>query len=222
MIVAIDGPAASGKSTVAKALATRIGMHYLDTGAMYRSIALAALEQGVPLHDEPAMGELARGVRIDFAYGEDASIATTVLLDGVDVSAEIRTPRIDEAVSAAARTPEVRAAMVARQREIASCADTVMEGRDIGTVVFPDADVKVFLTASADERARRRHVELAERGDDTAADRVREGMERRDLADSSRKTAPLKPADDAIRLDTTGMSIDDVVDAIAAFVADAR
>ncbi|MDA3935362.1 MAG: (d)CMP kinase [Actinomycetota bacterium] len=222
MIVAIDGPAASGKSTVAKTLATRIGMHYLDTGAMYRSVALEALARGISLDDESAMGELARSVRIDFAYEGDAAIATTVMLNGRDVSADIRTPRIDDAVSVAARNKAVRSAMVKRQREIASTSDTVMEGRDIGTVVFPDADVKVFLTASADERARRRHVELSERGVETAADRVREGLVNRDHADSSRETAPLRPAEDAIQLDTTGMTIHDVVAAIAALVDDAR
>ncbi len=222
MIVAIDGPAASGKSTVARALASRLGMHYLDTGAMYRSVALAALNSEISIEDEASIENLAQRVVIEFAYEDGASIPTRVLLDGTDVSSEIRTPAIDEAVSAVARMPVVREAMVNRQREIAAQADTVMEGRDIGTVVFPGADVKVFLTASSEERARRRQAELADRGHDSQADRVREGMERRDHADSSRKTAPLRAAEDAVRVDTTGLTAEQVVDLIEELVEAAR
>ena len=219
MIVAIDGPAASGKSTVARALARRLGAHYLDTGAMYRAVALAALREEISLDDEDSVAALAGAVTIQFLHAAGSPIPTAVLLDGADVTVAIRTPAIDEAVSAVARMPGVRAAMVAQQRRIADCADTiVLEGRDIGTVVFPDAEVKVFLTASPDERARRRHAEMTERGHAVKEDVVRDGLERRDHADSSRQAAPLSVALDAVELDTTGLTVDEVVDAVAALV----
>jgi len=219
VIVAIDGPAASGKSTVARALARRLGAHYLDTGAMYRAVAVAALRENVPLDDEAAVARLAGGVTIEFVHAAGSPIPTAVLLDGADVTAAIRTPAVDEAVSAVARMPGVRGAMVAQQRRIAEAAEViVLEGRDIGTVVFPDAEVKVFLTASPGERARRRHAEMAERGHAVGEEVVRDGLERRDHADSSREAAPLSVAPDAIELDTTGLTVDEVVDAVAALV----
>jgi cytidylate kinase len=223
VIVAIDGPAASGKSTVARALARRLDAHYLDTGAMYRAVAVAAHRESIALDDEDSVSMLARTVTIEFVHASGSPIPTAVLLDGEDVTAAIRTPEIDEAVSAVARMPGVRAAMVTQQRRIAEGAEViVLEGRDIGTVVFPDAEVKVFLTASADERARRRHAEMAERGHAVEADVVRDGLQRRDHADSSREAAPLSVAPDAIELDTTGLSIDDVVDAVATLVERSR
>ncbi len=216
MIIAIDGPAASGKSTVAKALAARLGAHYLDTGAMYRAVALAALLRGVPLSAEDAVADLARKVRIDFVHQPDDPIPSAVLLDDEDVTYAIRTPAVDDAVSAVARMQEVRSAMVAQQRAVADTAALlVAEGRDIGTVVFPDAEMKVFLTASADERARRRHNEMETLGHEMAQSEVLDGIERRDQADSSRESAPLTPAADADIVDTTNLGIEQVVDKIA-------
>jgi len=217
VIIAIDGPAASGKSTIAKKLAGRLGAHYLDTGAMYRTVALAALRRGVPLTDENAVAELARRSRIEFLHESGTPTPRAVLLDGEDVTFEIRTPAVDDAVSAVAGMPGVRAAMVPQQRAVAATGHLlVVEGRDIGTVVFPDAEIKVFLTASASERARRRHSEMETRGHVIAEEEVRIGIARRDGADSSRESAPLTPADDAHELDTTELSIDQVVDRIVA------
>jgi len=215
MIVAIDGPAGSGKSTVAKALARRLHMHYLDTGAMYRSVALAATQRGIALDDVEALATLAREIRIAFEHDEVTGLPTRVMVDGDDVTLAIRTPQIDDAVSAVARLPQVRAAMVPIQRDESASGGLVAEGRDIGTVVFPDAELKVYLTASAEERARRRHIELADRGELIGADAVRERMDARDTADSSREAAPLAAAKDAVLLDTTGLTIDEVVERIA-------
>ena len=216
MIIAIDGPAASGKSTVARALATKLGAHYLDTGAMYRSVAFVALDRGVDIHDEPSVAALAADVEIDFRHEGGSPVPTAVLVDGEDVTVQIRTPAVDEAVSVVARMPAVREAMVEQQRHIAEGSETiVLEGRDIGTVVFPAAEVKVFLTASAEERARRRHAEMAVRGHELDQAAVQDGIERRDHADSSRDAAPLAAAPDAVVLDTTGLTIDEVVTAVA-------
>jgi CMP/dCMP kinase len=186
---------------------------------MYRAVAVAALRENIPLDEENTVAKLAAEVRIEFVHDAGSPIPTGVLLDGTDVTAVIRTPAIDEAVSAVARMPGVRAAMVTQQRRIADCAESiVLEGRDIGTVVFPDAEVKVFLTASPDERARRRHAEMGERGHAVEKDVVRDGLERRDHADSSREAAPLAVATDAIQIDTTGLTVEEVVDAVAALV----
>jgi cytidylate kinase len=221
MIVAIDGPAGSGKSTVAKAVATRLGMHYLDTGAMYRAVALAAIDREVSLEDEEALGHLARSIDVVFEHESASPLPTAVIADGADVTAAIRTPRVDAAVSAAARVPAVREAMVAKQRALADAGDLVAEGRDIGTVVFPDARTKIYLTATPEERARRRHAELHERGESLDEGSVLEAMVARDGADSSRDVGPLAVADDAIQLDTTGLSIDEVVERIATLVGGA-
>ncbi len=223
MIIAIDGPAGSGKSTAAKLLAVRLGSHYLDTGAMYRAIALKALRTGVPFSGISALGLLAREADISFVHDDDAAIPSAILLDGEDVTAAIRAPDVDEAVSAIASVPAVRDAMVPLQRAVATTPhDVVVEGRDIGTVVFPDADVKIFLTASAEERARRRYAELSVRGVVVEESAVLSGLERRDEADSTREAAPLIPAPDAIHVDTTGLSIDEVVEIIAGLVIEAR
>lgn len=222
MIIAIDGPAGSGKSTVARQVARRLGAHYLDTGAMYRAVAWAALDAGLDLEDEVTVSEMASTLDIRFIHAQASAIPSAVEVDGVDVSEEIRTPRIDQVVSAVAKMSRVRSAMVPLQRAEASRGDLVAEGRDIGTVVFPDADLKVFLTASEAERARRRHLEQIERGSQVAEETVRELMAARDTADSSRATAPLIEADDAWRLDTTGMSIEQVVDAIVRRAAEVR
>lgn len=215
MIVAIDGPAASGKSTVARAVARRLGFRYLDTGAMYRAIGVEALHRGVSLDDDDALIAVARSSSVTFEHAQGDPIHTAVQVNGRDVTLEIRTPQADVAVSPVARIPEVREALVALQRRLAAEGDTVVEGRDIGTVVFPHAPVKVFLTATAEERARRRlgdHV-AAGHGSEIAA--VAADIERRDHVDSTRAASPLRAADDAVTIDTTGLSIDEVVERIA-------
>jgi len=224
MIVAIDGPAGSGKSTVAHAIAERHGLTFLDTGAMYRAVTLSCLERGVDVADASAAADVARGVRIDF--DEDAAGAQTVLLDGRDVTAQIREARIDQSVSAVASVPAVREALVERQRELGRDHDVVAEGRDIGTVVFPDADVKVFLTADARARAHRRAVQR-EGGDaaTVAADaerKILEDIERRDRLDSTREASPLVAAADAHHIDSSHMTVDEVVEQIGRLMKEAR
>lgn len=214
MIIAIDGPAASGKSTVAKAVARRLGVRHLDTGAMYRAVAWLALEEGVPLDDAESLAELAMEHPISFDYAGNAAIATAVFIAGDEVTRAIRTPEVDAAVSPVSAVPAVRQALVAQQRTLADANDTVVEGRDIGTVVFPHADVKVFLTASAEERARRRQLDMAAQGLDIGQAEVQARLERRDHYDSTREASPLAAAEDATLLDTTGLSVDEVVDRI--------
>lgn len=204
-VIAIDGPAGSGKSTVARAVAARLRLDYLDTGAMYRAVAFAALERGLEPTDANAVAELARQV--------DMNIGETVVVDGVDATTAIRGPEVSRAVSAVAANPEVRREMVARQRRWAEDHDGgVVEGRDIGTVVFPDATVKVYLTASDTERAvrRSRDKEMGSLGyEQVAAD-----IARRDHLDSTRVASPLTVADDAVVLDTTGVDVDTVVQTV--------
>lgn len=217
MIIAIDGPAGSGKSTVAKKVAKLLDFHYLDTGAMYRCIAWLALERGVSLDDADAVAELAASEPIVFAHEAGNPLPSGVAIAGTDVTLEIRTPRIDKSVSAVSAIPAVREALTNQQRIIAASDNIVMEGRDIGTVVFPNAEVKVFLTASPEERAQRRALQNEQRGfGETDAAVILADIIARDEADSTRDVAPLKPADDAHMLDTTGMTIDEVCEAIAA------
>jgi cytidylate kinase len=219
LIVAIDGPAASGKSTVAKLLAWRLGMAYLDTGAMYRAIAVEALRRGIALDDAAGLSALARQVTVSFVHEEDSPLPAGVLVDGVDVTRAIRTPEADAAVSPVSAVPGVRSAMVEQQRRIAAeSPHTVLEGRDIGTVVFPNAEVKVFLTASAEERARRRTLDMIGRGVEMSQSDVQEKLESRDRYDSTRHASPMSCAEDAFAIDTTGMTIDEVVDAIIGLV----
>ncbi|MDX6603334.1 MAG: CMP/dCMP kinase [Solirubrobacterales bacterium] len=199
MVIAIDGPAGAGKSTVARALATELGFTYLDSGAMYRCVALAALRRGIDLDDGDAMARIAREVSISLD-GE------RVELDGEDVSEEIRQPRVTEASSRASIHPGVREAMVERQRELIATGRYVAEGRDIGTVVSPDAPLKVFLTASPEERARRR---AAQTGEDPEA--VLAAQRERDSRDESREHSALRTAEDAVTIDTTGLSLEQVV-----------
>lgn len=216
MIIAIDGPAGSGKSTVAKEVAKMLGFHYLDTGAMYRSIAWLALERGISLGDDEAVADLARTETVVFSHEEGNPLPSGVAIAGHDITLEIRTPRIDKAVSPVSAIPAVREALTQQQRAIAASENIVMEGRDIGTVVFPRAELKVFLTASAEERARRRALQNAQRGfGETDEAAILADIIRRDEADSTRAVAPLRPADDAVMLDTTGMGIDEVCAAIA-------
>lgn len=222
MIVAIDGPAGSGKSTVAKMLAERLGFHYLDTGAMYRAVALTALRRGIDPDNEQGVSTIAREAYIEFVHESGSAVPTRILFDGEDVSSAIRAPEVDDAVSSVARLPRVREIMVVRQRAQTSLGDLVAEGRDIGTVVFPDAEVKVYLTASPEERGRRRHAELYERGVHVAREEVQGAMAQRDNADSTRKAAPLSAASDARVVDTTDMSTEQVVEAIVAMVEGRR
>lgn len=223
MIVAIDGPAASGKSTVARSLAQRHGLAYLDTGAMYRALAVEALRRGIEVDDAAALTALAGEVSVTFEHEDGSAMPTKVLVDGRDVTREIRSPQADFAVSPVSAVAGVRKAMVDQQRRIAAmCDHIVLEGRDIGTVVFPDADVKVFLTASTHERARRRTIDMVDRGVPMSHDEVQAKLVSRDTYDSTREASPLCCAADAFELDTTGMTVDEVVDAIGALVETKR
>lgn len=223
MIVAIDGPAGSGKSTVARAIARDCGFIYLDTGAMYRSVALLALQQGVALDDIEALSLLAQ--TMDLSFGRSADGGQTVMVNGVDVTNAIRTPRVDEAVSAVSGVPSVRACMVERQRELAAGFDVVAEGRDIGTVVFPQAEVKVFLTASPEARAHRRAEQNKTRSTDAEATNeslVLAALMERDEADSTRAVSPLKAAPDAVHVDSSAMAVDDVIARVKTLMVVAR
>jgi cytidylate kinase len=207
MVIAIDGPAGAGKSTVARAVAEALGFTYLDSGAMYRCVALAAVRAGVDVDDPGAVGRLAREIRIELA-------GDRVLLDGEDVTREIRAPEVTAAASRISVHPEVREAMVAQQRALIGSGRYVAEGRDIGTVVSPDAPLKVFLTASPEERARRR---AAESGADAAE--ILAAQTARDARDEGREHGALRRADDSVEIDTTGL---DVADVSARVVALAR
>lgn len=204
MVIAIDGPAGAGKSTVARAVATELGFTYLDSGAMYRCVALAALRSAADLDDGEVLGTLARGLGVEFD-------GPRVLLDGRDVAAEIRTPEVTAAASRVSVHPPVRAAMVARQRQLIAAGRYVAEGRDIGTAVSPDAPLKVFLTAEEEERARRRAGETGEALDDVLA-----AQRRRDASDRERTHGALRAAADAVELDTTGLALEQVVARIVA------
>ena len=203
MVIAIDGPAGAGKSTVARRLAETLGFTYLDSGAMYRSLALAALRAGVDVDDAAGLGLLARGVQITL-------VGDAVGLDGEDVSAAIRTPEVSAAASRVSVHPQVREAMVERQRELIAAGRYVAEGRDIGTVVSPDSPLKIFLTAADAERARRR---ASESGEDEAD--VLAAQAERDSRDREREIGALRLASDAVELDTTGLDIDEVVARVA-------
>jgi cytidylate kinase len=227
MIIAIDGPAGSGKSTIAQIVAARLGYTYLDTGAMYRAITLLALEQGVPPGDGGALGELAGRAGIEFRLVVqassldcgDAPIPPRVFAQGRDVTADIRTRLVTQNVSEVSAHPEVRAAMTRRQRELAAAADVVMDGRDIGTVVCPQAEVKVYLTASLEERARRRQAQLEASGIRLDAGTVKQDMDSRDTYDTGRAFAPLRKAGDAVEVDTTFMTIAEAVGEVQRLVA---
>jgi cytidylate kinase len=209
--IAIDGPGSSGKGTVARMVAEALGYRYIDTGAMYRAVALAGLRQGVGWKDASAIGAVARAARIDFEWDGHA-LRTT--LDDEDVSDTIRREDIGQGASDVASVPEVRTALLEHQRNLGRKGGVVMDGRDIGTVVLPDAELKVFLDASLDERARRRALELAERGENRQESQVRDELRERDRQDSSRAVAPLLQAPDAVHVDTTGMAPEAVRDQI--------
>jgi cytidylate kinase len=215
-IVAIDGPAGAGKSSTSRLLASRLGFALVDTGAIYRTVALAARRRGIALDDDPRLGELLPGLAIRFAPSPGGG--QRVLLAEEDVSAEIRTPPMSLGASAVSARPVVRSGLLELQRRLALAPENlgaVLEGRDIGTVVFPDADIKFFLTAPPEVRARRRHAELQEKGDPSTFEQVLADQLKRDRDDSSRAVAPLRPADDAHVLDTSGRTLEDVVAALA-------
>lgn len=214
-IVAIDGPAGAGKSTASRAVAARLGFAMVDTGAIYRTVALAATRAGIALDDDARLTQLLPTIEIRFAPTTATDGGQRVLLGPEDVSQEIRTPPMSLGASKVSARPVVRAGLLELQRRLALApgnAGAVLEGRDIGTVVFPDADAKFFLTASPDERARRRHAELRARGDPSTFEEVLADQLRRDRDDSERAAAPLRPAPDAIVVDTSGVPLDEVAD----------
>lgn len=214
MIIAIDGPAGSGKSTIARLVAEKLGYLYINTGAMYRAVTWKALQEGVDLEDEEALAKLAKRCEISFQNN-----GKTVILDGIDISKEIRFPEVDRNISPVVKFPKVREIMVKQQRLLGQKGKVVSEGRDVTTVVFPHADIKIYLDASLAERAKRRHKELVEKGHDLSLAEVEKDTARRDTSDKTREHGPLRIASDAIIVDTTGMTISQVVDKIVAITA---
>ena len=214
-VIAIDGPAASGKSTVGRLVAEKLGFLLFDTGALYRAVTLAALRRGIPIEDESRISDLAHAIHIELIPATVADGRSyTVLVDGEDVTWDIRSEPVDAHVSAVSAYPGVREALKQQQRRIARQGRVVMAGRDIGTVVFPEAPLKVYLDASPEVRAQRRCEELRARGEDADFEEILAAVRRRDAIDSTRDTAPLRIADDAVIIDSDHMSIDEVVDAI--------
>jgi cytidylate kinase len=215
-VVAIDGPAGAGKSTTAKKLAARLGYAFLDTGAIYRTVALSARRNGIAWSDGPRLAALAARLDIVFVASDDTN---RVLLEGVDVTTEIRTAEISDGASRVSALPEVRASLLDLQRRLGERARVVAEGRDVGTVIFPRAGAKFFLTASPEERARRRAKELAGAGRQMDLQTVMSEMRERDERDSTRSVAPLKKAEDAIQIDSGGLTADEVVRVMADLVS---
>ena len=211
LIIAIDGPSGAGKGTVSRALAHTLGYRHIDTGAMYRAVGWKAHHDHIPLHDEEAVARLARSADIVVEGG-------VVAIDGHDVTQAIRTPEVDKLASTVARLPQVREVLVSRQRAMGVGGGVVMEGRDIGSVVFPDADVKIYLDASAEERARRRTHDAAHAGSQAGQAAVAEAIQARDLSDKTRAASPLALAEGATHIDTTNMAIDAVVDHVLTLV----
>ena len=216
MIIAIDGPSGAGKGTVARALAARLGYRHVDTGAMYRAVAWKATQEGIDLSDEAAVAALGERATFDVEAGR-------ISIDGHDVRAAIRTPEIDKAAASVARHPSVRRVLVARQREFGAGGGVVMEGRDIGTVVFPHADVKIYLDASPEERARRRAADPAHTSSKTSQlSEVATALAERDKSDSTRAVSPLAIAPDATVIDTTGVSVEDVIERVLSVIEGRR
>lgn len=208
-IITVDGPGGAGKGTLCFSLAQTLGWHMLDSGALYRVVAEAGRRRGIDLKDEAAMAELAGGLAVEFLPAGDG--LTRVLLDDVDISADLRTEVCGAAASVVAAVPAVRSALLQRQREMATMPGLVADGRDMGTVVFPDAALKIFLTASAEARAKRRQAQLLAKGESATLARLLDTIEERDERDRNRSEAPLVPADDALHLDCTDMSASEVL-----------
>ena len=215
--IAVDGPAGAGKSTAAKAVAKRLGLLYLETGAMYRSIGYQAMKLGIPCDDEERVTAMLKNTELSVEYVDGEQ---RLFVDGEDVTGNIRTAQCGMAASAVSALPEVREMLVEMQRRIAGEKDVIMDGRDIGTVVLPNADLKIYLTAALAARAQRRYIELIDKGVDTTLDDVTRDMELRDKNDSSRDTAPLRKADDAVLLDTTDMDLEESYREIRKIVKD--
>jgi cytidylate kinase len=218
-IIAIDGPAASGKSTLGKRLADALGYLFFDTGVMYRAVTWAALQRGIPIDDEAAVTALAQHISIDIQPATQTDgRATDVLADGEDITWQIRRPEVDGNVSPVSAYPGVRAALTAQQRRIGLRGNVVMVGRDIGTVVMPEAGLKIFLVASAEARAQRRHLEISNRGEQANYEEILAGVRRRDQIDSTRVAAPLRPADDAVHIDNEALTADEVFEQVRTLV----
>lgn len=212
LVIAIDGPSASGKSTTAKLVAHRLGYTYIDSGAMYRAVTLAAIRAGIDPADASAVERLAAGLVIRFRPNEDGSLQT--LLNGEDVSGEIRTPEVTALVSQVSTYAGVRSAMVELQRAMSREGGVVLDGRDIGTVVFPNADVKVFMVADIGARASRRREDMVVMGEALTVEAIAEDLERRDYLDSHREISPLRKAEDAVQIDTSGVTIEQQVEQV--------
>lgn len=213
--IAIDGPSGAGKSTVAKALAARMGIIYVDTGALYRTVGYAAVTAGIPTKDAAALEALLPTIKVDVKYEDGVQC---VYLNGENLGDRIRRPEISMAASDVSAIPAVRAFLLDTQRDIAHRNSVVMDGRDIGTVILPDAEVKIFMTASAEARAKRRTLELKEKGMDAVYEDVLREMKERDAQDSGRAIAPAIPAPDAVHLDNSGMTVEQSVDAVIAII----
>lgn len=207
LIIAIDGPAGAGKSTISKLVSKRLDINYLDTGAMYRAITYKCIEEGININNEEEVIKICESSDVDFRNNQ-------IYLDGKNVDIEIRRQEVSSNVSNVAKIKKVRELLVARQREIASESDAILDGRDVGTCIFPDARYKFFLSASAQERGRRRYEELKSKGEDVDLDNIIEDIKKRDKIDSTREVSPLIKAEDAIEIDSTSMSINEVVDYI--------
>ena len=216
-VIAIDGPSGSGKGTIARRVATALGWHLLDSGALYRLVGLAALQQGVSMADAPNCGRIA--AQLDVRFGADAAGAERIWLAGQEVSEAIRTEAAGERASQVAAIATVRAALLERQRRFAQPPGLVADGRDMGTIVFPEAFLKIYLTASAEERARRRYKQLKDKGLDVSLAALSREVAERDRRDSNRAIAPLKPAADAVLIDSTSVPIDAVVERVLALHA---
>lgn len=208
LVIAIDGPASSGKSTISKILARKYNLVYIDTGAMYRAITWKALKEEADLTNEAEIVDILSQTKIEL---KTTSEGQCVFVDGQDVTSEIRNNQVTHNVSAVSAFPEIRKELTDRQKELSSSESVIMDGRDIGTVVLPNANLKIFLVASVEERAKRRYLENLEHGFETSLEQLKVEIEERDIKDSSRATAPLKQAEDAIRIDTSGLSIEEVV-----------